>query len=100
MSEQHDKSGEKKGDWLKIEFVAPPEMMDALTNFVTEIGAQGAFQESLEPQSLDAQFPNDFPKTTFGDILKAFLPMDIRLAGRLAALQIYIDSLAEVFPEL
>jgi ribosomal protein L11 methyltransferase len=100
MSEQHGKAGEKKGDWLKIEIFAPMEMIDALTNFVTEIGAQGAFQESLEPQSLDAQSPNDFPKTAFGDVLKAFLPCDVRLEQRLAALQIYIDSLAEIFPEL
>ena len=71
------------------------EMIDALTNFVTEIGAQGAFQESLEPQS-----PNDFPETASGEVLKAFLPFDIRLEERLAALQTYIDSLAEIFPEL
>ena len=57
MSELHGKAGEKKGDWLKVEFSAPVEMIDALTNFVTEIGAQGAFQESLEPQ-----LPNDFPE--------------------------------------
>ena len=42
---------DKKGDWLKIEIFAPPAMIDALTNFLTEIGAQGAFQESLEPQN-------------------------------------------------
>ena len=95
MSEQHGKSGEKKDDWLKIEISAPMEMIDALTNFVTEIGAQGAFQESLEPRS-----PNDFPDTASGEVLKVFLPLDVRLEGRLAALQTYIDSLAEIFPEL
>jgi len=44
MPENHGKAGEKKGDWLKIELSAPGELIDALTNFVTEIGAQGAFQ--------------------------------------------------------
>ncbi len=95
MPEQHGKAGEKKEDWLKIELFAPMEMIDALTNFLTEIGAQGAFQESLEPQS-----PNDFPETASGETLKAFLPCDVRLEQRLAALQTYIDSLAEIFPEL
>jgi ribosomal protein L11 methyltransferase len=49
VPKQHGKAGEKMGDWLKIEFTAPIEMIDALNNFVTEIGAQGAFQETQEP---------------------------------------------------
>jgi ribosomal protein L11 methyltransferase len=100
MTEPHGKAGEKKGDWLKIEITAPVEMIDALTNFVTEIGAQGAYQESLEPQPLDAVSPNDFPKFTSGEVLKAFLPSDIRLEGRLASLATYVESLGEIFPEL
>lgn len=95
MPKMPGKAEGKKGDWLKIEISAPAEMIDALTNFATEIGAQGAFQETLAPQS-----PNDFPETTSREILKVFLPFDVRLEGRLAALQIYIDSLAEIFPEL
>ena len=47
VPKQHGKTGETAGDWLKIEFFAPLEMIDALNNFVTEIGAQGAFQETL-----------------------------------------------------
>jgi ribosomal protein L11 methyltransferase len=94
MPEMHDKAGEKKGDWLKIELFTPTEMIDALANFVTEIGAQGAYQDSLEPRTA-----NDFPEAAAKEILKVFLPFDIRLEGRLAALQTYIDSLAEIFPE-
>jgi ribosomal protein L11 methyltransferase len=88
-------TGEKKGDWLKIEFSAPGELIDALTNFVTEIGAQGAFQESLEPLS-----PGDFPEASSQETLKAFLPFDVRVEQRLALLSTYIDSLAGIFPEL
>ncbi len=84
---------DKKGDWLKIEIFAPPAMIDALTNFLTEIGAQGAFQESLEPQ-------NGFPESAEQEALTAFLPLDVRREQRLAALTTYIDSLAEIFPEL
>lgn len=71
------------------------EMIDALSNFVSEIGAEGAFQETLEPSSsVDSPLPRS------GEILKAFLPFDIRLEQRLAAIQVYIDSLTELFPEL
>ena len=95
MPKLSGKAEGKKGDWLKIEISAPIEMIDALTNFVTEIGAQGTFQETLAPQS-----PNDFPETTSRETLKAFLPFDVRLEGRLATLQTYINSMAEIFPEL
>jgi ribosomal protein L11 methyltransferase len=88
-------TGDKKGDWLKIEFSAPGELIDALTNFVTEIGAQGAFQESLEPLA-----PGDFPAASSQETLKAFLPLDVRVEQRLALLSTYIDSLAGIFPEL
>jgi ribosomal protein L11 methyltransferase len=95
MPEPDEKSGEKKGDWLKVELSAPAEMIDALANFMTENGAQGAFQESLEPQA-----PGDFPEPSALETLKAFLPFDVRLEQRLGALQVYIDSLAEIFPDL
>jgi ribosomal protein L11 methyltransferase len=94
MAEPRDKTADNKGDWLKIELSAPGELVDALTNFVTEIGAQGAYQESLEP--LPA---NGFPAGDALETLKAFLPFDVRLEQRLAALQTYIESLAGLFPE-
>jgi ribosomal protein L11 methyltransferase len=95
VPKQHGNAGEKMGDWLKIEFSAPMEMIDGLNNFVTEIGALGAFQETLEPLSA-----NGSPEPPSGEVLKAFLPFDVRLEQRLAALQVYIDSLTELFPEL
>jgi len=95
MPEKHQKEAVTKADWLKIELYSPPEMVDALNNFVSEIGAQGAFQEDgeLQPQ-------NGFPETAFRGILNVFLPCDVRLPQRLASLQTYLDSLAEIFPEL
>ena len=95
MPEEPNKAEEKKEDWLKIELFTPTELSDALTNFLTEIGAQGAFQESPEPQS-----PRDFPETTLRETLKAFLPCDVNLEQRLAKLRTYLDSVAEIFPEL
>jgi ribosomal protein L11 methyltransferase len=95
MPEHHAQPTEKKGDWLKIEIGAPGELVDALMNFVTEIGAQGAYQETVIPQA-----PGDFPETPSRETIKAFLPFDVRVEHRLAALGTYIDSLAEIFPEL
>jgi ribosomal protein L11 methyltransferase len=95
MPERPEKAGEKKGDWMKVELFAPAEMIDALTNFLTEVGAQGAYQESLAPQS-----SNGFPEPSAQETLKAFLPFDVRLEQRLAALNTYLESVAEIFPEL
>lgn len=84
----------KTGDWLKIEVAAAGEMMDALANFLTELGAHGVFQESLEPQT-----GGDLPDTPTQETLKAFLPCDVRLEQRLASLETYLLSLAELFPD-
>ena len=81
--------------WLKIEISAPPELIDALGNFLTENGAQGVFQESLTPQHT----AGDFPEPAIEDILKAYFPQDNRSEKRLAALQKYIESLSEIFPD-
>ena len=82
--------------WLKIEISAPSELMDALGNFLTETGAQGVFQESLTPQNTAA----DFPEPVIEEILKAYFPQDIRSEKRIVAVQKYIDSLFEIFPDL
>ena len=93
MPEEPGKEEGKKEDWLKIELSTPMELSDALTNFLTEIGAQGTFQESLEPQS-----PHDFHETALPETLKAFLPCDVNLERRLSGLRTYLDSVAEIFP--
>ncbi|MCK9362836.1 MAG: 50S ribosomal protein L11 methyltransferase [Syntrophales bacterium] len=94
MPKKHENSAANKADWLKIEIYSPLEMIDALNNFVAEIGAEGAFQE------YEAQPQNGLPESASPEILKVFLPCDIRLQQRVASLQTYMDSLAEIFPEL
>jgi ribosomal protein L11 methyltransferase len=81
--------------WLKIEISAPSELMDALGNFLTETGAQGVFQESSTPQHTIV----DFPEPVIEEILKAYFPQDIRSEKRIVAVQKYINSLSEIFPE-
>jgi ribosomal protein L11 methyltransferase len=83
------------GKWLKIEIAAPAELMDALGNFLTETGAQGVFQETLEPQS-----PEDFPEAQVAETIKAYFPQDVRSEKRIAAIQKYLESLSEIFSDL
>ena len=95
MPESVEKSGEKKGKWVIIEVSSSPELVDALSNFLIEIGAQGVFQEEPEPDS-----PNGFGPSSKRETMKAYLPFDIRLENRIASLKTYIDSLSQLFPEL
>jgi ribosomal protein L11 methyltransferase len=81
--------------WLKMEISAPAELMDALGNFLTETGAQGVFQESLEPQA-----PGDFLDAQGGEIIKAYFPQDVRSEKRIAQVQKYLESLSEIFAYL
>ncbi|MGC9975222.1 MAG: 50S ribosomal protein L11 methyltransferase [Syntrophales bacterium] len=86
-------SGEKKGKWLKIELSVSPLLIDALSNFLTEIGVPGAFQEELLPQS-----PGDFEVSDTREVLKAYLPFDGHLEDRVASLNTYLDSVSGLFP--
>jgi len=81
--------------WLKIEISSPPELIDALGNFLTETGAQGVFQESLTPQHTSG----DFAELPIEGALKVYFPQDNRSEKRIAALQKYIESLSEIFPD-
>ena len=85
----------KKEEWIKITLSTPPELVDPLSNFITETGAQGVFQEELEPATLD-----DFPRSTDREELTAYLPSNTMTENRIASLKAYIASLSEIFPEL
>lgn len=80
--------------WLKMEIEANAQVMDALGNFLTETGAQGVFQEALEPQS-----PGDFPEQSDTEKIHAYFPDDARVGKRISTVQNYLDSLSQIFPE-
>ncbi|MBE9547221.1 MAG: 50S ribosomal protein L11 methyltransferase [Proteobacteria bacterium] len=84
-----------KEKWIKITLSTPPELVDPLSNFITEMGAQGIFQEEPDPAT-----PDDFPKATDREELVAYLPSDTHAEDRITSLKAYLDSLSEVFPEL
>jgi len=79
--------------WLKMEISAPVELMDSLGNFLTETGAQGVFQETLEPQAA-----GDFPESRDEELLQAYFPYDARSEKRIIAVQKYMESVREIFP--
>jgi ribosomal protein L11 methyltransferase len=85
----------KKEEWIKITLSTPPELVDPLSNFITETGAQGVSQEEPEPATLD-----DFPKSAEREELMAYFPADTTTENRITSLKAYIASLSEIFPEL
>ena len=89
------KETDHKGKWLKIDVSAPAELVDALSDFISELGAQGVYQESLEPVA-----EGDFPEPAAQEIIKAHLPADVRVDARIKKLKSYIKSLVEIFPKL
>lgn len=91
-----DRKGEtKKQKWMKLELSVPEELVDAVSNFVIEIGAQGVYEETLEPWAA-----NGLPELGGNKIVFAYLPFDLRLEDRIARLQGYIEGLADLFPSL
>jgi ribosomal protein L11 methyltransferase len=80
--------------WLKIEITASAELMDALSNFLEETGAQGVFSESILPPGA-----NDFPEPAEIEVINAFFPADIRSEKRISAIRKYLKSLEEIFPD-
>jgi len=80
--------------WLKIGISAPAELIDALSNFLEETGAQGVFSESLLPPGA-----NDFPEPAGVEIINAFFPADVRSEKRIYTVRKYLKSLEEIFPD-
>jgi len=90
-----DQSAAPKEKWVRFRLRVPPELDEALSNFLTEMGAQGVFEEYLEPGISD--LPE--PEAKDEHVLNAYFPSDADDAKRAARLQAYIDSLAELFPD-
>jgi len=85
---------QRKDEWVEIGITVPGDLADAVSNFMTEIGAQGVYEESLEPQE-----GVDFTEAQTNQIVKAYLPQDPRLDHRLISLDTYLQSLSSLFPD-
>lgn len=79
--------------WVRVDVAAAPELLDALANFMTEIGAEGVSQEAPVPS-----FGEPEKVDVFYEYLTAYLPWDKR-EQRLASLRAYLDALELLFPD-
>ncbi|MDD2672133.1 MAG: 50S ribosomal protein L11 methyltransferase [Syntrophales bacterium] len=91
-----EKSG--KEAWIEIAITSPPELIEGLANFITELGATGTFQEE------DADQPGGAELSVFApplrEELKAYLPADSPWKEKLDRLKTYIENLVDLFPDL
>ncbi|MDQ5987871.1 MAG: Ribosomal protein L11 methyltransferase [Syntrophus sp. SKADARSKE-3] len=92
---------QKKETWVEIAIKVHGDLVDAVSNFMTEIGALGVYEESLEPQD-GSDFAESRPEAAeplTEETIKAYLLKDNRLNHRLASLDAYIHSLGSLFPD-
>jgi ribosomal protein L11 methyltransferase len=87
----------KSDKWLRVDLSAAPEVADALSNFMTEIGAEGVYQQTLF--SSDASADVETEGRGEQGALTAYLPWD-KKENRLSSLKTYIEGLSLIFPEL
>jgi ribosomal protein L11 methyltransferase len=95
MPAKTEKAMSEREKWLKFTITTPPELAEGLSNFLTELGAQGVFQEELETSAL-----TDTPEPPSKGVLNAFIPSHAADQALIASLTTYIDSLSDLFPDL
>lgn len=86
----------EKEKWIEIVVSAPPQLIEALSNFMTEAGAKGVFQED----TFDEASPNDLDEPAEREELKAYIASGPAGEKKIAALGKYMESLSEIFPDL
>lgn len=78
-------------EWVRVDLAADPELTDALTNFMTEIGAAGVCQEALMPLTGEAE------EAVHYETLTAYFPWENKETV-IASLETYLDGLSHLFP--
>ena len=94
-----DKAAKKtagKDDWVEVKIQSPPELVDAISNFLLELGSEGISQE----EEIDQKDFNESAPANIPDQLKAYFPERSKWEQKLARLADYLESLHEIFPEL
>jgi ribosomal protein L11 methyltransferase len=92
--------------WIRLMLTAPPELADALSNFLAESGAEGIFQEeavnlTMAPDEVQSGEPR--PGTTAArtqETFQAFIPDDVQAEERIASIRDYLRNLSDLFPDL
>lgn len=91
-----NKPSTEKEKWVHFKLYTQPELAEALSNYLTEMGAQGVFEEFLQTGVSDVPEPE--PQDA--RVLNAYFPSGTEDEKHLSDLQSYINSLADLFPEL
>lgn len=92
-----DKRG--KEAWIEIAVTSPPELIEGLSNFITELGATGISQEEDADQpGAGADLSEYAPPLR--EELKAYLPADSPWKEKIELLKTYIENLTDLFPDL
>jgi len=95
MPARTEKSTSEREKWLKFAITTPPEFAEGLSNFLTELGTQGVFQEELDISAF-----TDTPEPPSKIVLNAFIPSKASDQSLIASLTTYINSLSDLFPDL
>jgi ribosomal protein L11 methyltransferase len=91
-----DKPSTEKAKWVHFKLYTQPELAEALSNYLTEMGAQGVFEEFLQTGVSDVPEPEPQDER----VLNAYFPSGTEDEKHISDLQSYINSLADLFPEL
>lgn len=91
-----DKPPTGKEKWAHFKLYTPPELAEAFSNYLTEMGAQGVFEEFLQTGVSDVPEPEPQDER----VLNAYFPSRAEDEKRISDLQSYINNLAELFPNL
>ncbi|HEX7540418.1 MAG TPA: 50S ribosomal protein L11 methyltransferase [Syntrophales bacterium] len=91
-----NKPSTEKAKWVHFKLYTQPELAEALSNYLTEMGAQGVFEEFLQTGVSDVPEPEPQDER----VLNAYFPSGTDDEKHISDLQSYINNLAELFPEL
>ncbi|MBW2673204.1 MAG: 50S ribosomal protein L11 methyltransferase [Deltaproteobacteria bacterium] len=85
---------ETKEKWVEITILTPPELTEALSNFLEEMGTGGVFQDVPVQDSFDGATVSAQEK------IKSYLPWSRTVKKQKDHITAYIDSLSSLFPKL
>jgi ribosomal protein L11 methyltransferase len=91
-----NKPSTEKAKWVHFKLYTQPELAEALSNYLTEMGAQGVFEEFLQTGVSDVPEPEPQDER----VLNAYFPSGTEDEKHISDLQSYINSLTDLFPEL
>jgi len=85
----------KKEKWIEIIVTTPSELVEPLSNFITELGTDGIIEEELDLGSFKEK-----PEPASEAELKAYLPWGSEAKKQIGFLKKYILNLSKTFPKL